>query len=466
MDAPLWHHHRVHVDSTENLTLHVNWGAGTPRTAALGSTNDTQYGALTTNDVAPQSTSGDCPSVWSESGNRPGHYLPLWAPRPAVAPSRELTDNYLDWQLRGSLVVDPQTSIEHLVPVGRCAQETSTDTANIPQDATLVTAPLHPLFNWAMPQGAPAESPAVTEASPLPPPVLPLDQVLALAQAVSDQISTAGNSAPAQTDVPAPPSAGQTVSAPALNAPSSEFSAAEGLLLDYLFGDLFAAPPLATNATTQTTPVAPSNMPGPLDISPLIGAQEHIDTPAYSTPPTPADNSDSKGHASQTRSGPSRTPSRTRRTTRYVPYNAPSPAAPSPLDSPDPDSGLNEFRCPHCEYVQRARRRVDLERHMALHAPLRARRRFPCCGIPLALIPSFDTTGMKTTTVRCALPGDGTRWVELEMVGGCGGLFSRADALKRHLDDKGCLGDHRGPWLEGVWEAMRAEGLEEYFAAH
>ncbi|KAI9062734.1 hypothetical protein FKP32DRAFT_825832 [Trametes sanguinea] len=352
--------------------------------------------------------------------------------------------------------MDPQTSIEHLLPVEHRVQPTSTESAEVRPDNTTVTDPPHPFFDWTLPLGE--LSPAVAEGLP-PPPALPLDQVLALAQAVSDQISASGNNALDRTHLSPLPS-GQEASTPAPTTRPEESTTAS-LPLNDPFWDLLSGP-LVTNSEVQPTPAASWNPPGPVDISPLLGIQDHSPTPPNTESPSPVsvDNALVNNDALKSRSGPSRAPRRTRGTARQAPYSTPSPSASSSPDSASSDTSLDEYRCPHCSYVQRARRRVDLERHMALHAPSRARRRYPCCGIPLALVPSLAGGGSKVSTVRCALPGEDKRWVELEMVGGCGGVFSRADALKRHLDEKCCLGDHRGPWLRGVWEAMCADDLE------
>ncbi|KAI8996499.1 hypothetical protein BD414DRAFT_478226 [Trametes punicea] len=58
--------------------------------------------------------------------------------------------------------------------------------------------------------------------------------------------------------------------------------------------------------------------------------------------------------------------------------------------------------------------------------------------------------------LRVVLQGGEGVW----LVGGCGGVFSRADALKRHLSKTGCWGDHRGEWLADVWEAMAGQGAK------
>ncbi|KAI0358220.1 hypothetical protein OH77DRAFT_1368287, partial [Trametes cingulata] len=95
----------------------------------------------------------------------------------------------------------------------------------------------------------------------------------------------------------------------------------------------------------------------------------------------------------------------------------------------------DRFRCPYpgCEYVQLKRRKKDLERHQARHDANKAR--FPCWGVPRERAEQYGVSleALGNMDVR--------DYHGVQMVGGCGKWYSRRDALKRHLDNDGCLGD-------------------------
>ena len=76
----------------------------------------------------------------------------------------------------------------------------------------------------------------------------------------------------------------------------------------------------------------------------------------------------------------------------------------------------DKYKCPHCPFVQKARRKADLDRHVATHA---GKNEFVCRGV----------RAEKAGEVPVELL-DGSEWV-----GGCGKTFTRKDALKRHRDN-------------------------------
>ncbi|KAF8073685.1 hypothetical protein FPV67DRAFT_760717 [Lyophyllum atratum] len=86
------------------------------------------------------------------------------------------------------------------------------------------------------------------------------------------------------------------------------------------------------------------------------------------------------------------------------------------------------FVCPVCDRVQRNRRMPDLKRHLRTHGRPSSEdktRGFWCKGVPLE---DADTYGIPSVAERFLFLGE---W----RVGGCQKTFSRADALKRHLDN-------------------------------
>ncbi|KAI0367617.1 hypothetical protein BV20DRAFT_949860, partial [Pilatotrama ljubarskyi] len=92
-----------------------------------------------------------------------------------------------------------------------------------------------------------------------------------------------------------------------------------------------------------------------------------------------------------------------------------------------------------CEYVQYQRRGKDLKRHQATHDPNSSR--FRCCGVPRERAEQYGISAEELAHMVS------TEHNGVEMVGGCGKWYSRRDALKRHLRNERCLGDHRGDWL-------------------
>ena len=86
----------------------------------------------------------------------------------------------------------------------------------------------------------------------------------------------------------------------------------------------------------------------------------------------------------------------------------------------------DKYKCPHCPFVQKARRKADLDRHVATHA---GKNEFVCRGV------RAEKAGVYEVPVELL---EGSEWV-----GGCGKTFSRRDALARHIKNSAgrCYGD-------------------------
>lgn len=115
-------------------------------------------------------------------------------------------------------------------------------------------------------------------------------------------------------------------------------------------------------------------------------------------------------------------------------------AAPESLSEPAEASAEHAWKCPHCEYVQKERRRPDLARHIATHGPNTAE--WACCGVPRALARRYGLDPAREDAYTIG---------GVEMMGGCGKAFSRRDALQRHLRVRHahgpeCVGDVKGDW--------------------
>ncbi|KAL7279349.1 hypothetical protein ACG7TL_007190 [Trametes sanguinea] len=122
--------------------------------------------------------------------------------------------------------------------------------------------------------------------------------------------------------------------------------------------------------------------------------------------------------------------------------NAPATAAAylSPAPSNDP------WQCPYCPWIQKSKRSPDLKRHIKTH--LRPEHldepEWICCGVPLVDAHAKNLPTAVTLEEPFAYAGEA-------MVGGCRKVFSRRDALMRHLRlRKGvCYGDANAPYLRG-----------------
>ncbi|KAL7279355.1 hypothetical protein ACG7TL_007196 [Trametes sanguinea] len=105
--------------------------------------------------------------------------------------------------------------------------------------------------------------------------------------------------------------------------------------------------------------------------------------------------------------------------------NAPAPLAAQHLRSPS----TNRWECPYCPYVQTTRRSPDLKRHMKTHCPSGTsdEAEWICCGVPLEDAQAMGVPQEVLEEEVFVYGGEA-------MVGGCRKVFSRRDALKRHLD--------------------------------
>ncbi|KAI0632298.1 hypothetical protein C8Q77DRAFT_914972 [Trametes polyzona] len=102
---------------------------------------------------------------------------------------------------------------------------------------------------------------------------------------------------------------------------------------------------------------------------------------------------------------------------------------------------LKAWKCPFCPYVQKTQRKQDLERHCLTHCPEAAQRKgvpLTCSGVPISEAAKY---GINLALAKRSMVDGELR------VGGCGNVFSRADALGRHLKRGDCL---RGPWRQDV----------------
>ena len=97
----------------------------------------------------------------------------------------------------------------------------------------------------------------------------------------------------------------------------------------------------------------------------------------------------------------------------------------------------NRWKCPHCPYVQRNRRSPDLKRHVETHTRDPHVAAWVCCGVPAE---NAIDLGVPSEVVRDAPLFD---FGGVTMIGGCRKVFSRRDALMRHLRKRkgACYGD-------------------------
>lgn len=95
------------------------------------------------------------------------------------------------------------------------------------------------------------------------------------------------------------------------------------------------------------------------------------------------------------------------------------------------DGGSAE--CPICSHVPAEGSPAALRRHLETHDCTLSTKEWVCCGVPEELADGYN---IQKPAKRVLHKG---RW----MVGGCEGVFSRKDALRRHVKEhkKGCAGD-------------------------
>ncbi|KAI0664268.1 hypothetical protein C8Q70DRAFT_1117682 [Cubamyces menziesii] len=113
---------------------------------------------------------------------------------------------------------------------------------------------------------------------------------------------------------------------------------------------------------------------------------------------------------------------------------------------PPPASRTNKWKCPYCSYTQTNRRSPDLKRHIQTHTRGKHEALWVCCGVPL--IDAEEEHGMPPEVVAAKEPFE---YDGMFMVGGCRQVFSRRDALKRHLRARRgvCYGDAMASYQPG-----------------
>ncbi|KAH9902583.1 hypothetical protein C8Q73DRAFT_670873 [Cubamyces lactineus] len=101
----------------------------------------------------------------------------------------------------------------------------------------------------------------------------------------------------------------------------------------------------------------------------------------------------------------------------------------------------DRWKCPYCPYVQKNKRPQELKRHKQTHDEVV---HWVCCGIPLDEALQRGDLPAEVLRTPCKYEG-------LLMVGGCQMLYSRKDALRRHLKaSRGvCYGDESRGYLLG-----------------
>ncbi|KAH9893422.1 hypothetical protein C8Q73DRAFT_761353 [Cubamyces lactineus] len=113
--------------------------------------------------------------------------------------------------------------------------------------------------------------------------------------------------------------------------------------------------------------------------------------------------------------------------------------------APPPVSRSNKWKCPYCAYTQTNRRSPDLKRHIQTHTRGEDEALWVCCGVPL--IDAQEEHGVPEA-VAAKEPFE---YEGMFMVGGCRKVFSRRDALKRHLraNQGVCFGDAMASYQPG-----------------
>ncbi|EKM51905.1 uncharacterized protein PHACADRAFT_177314 [Phanerochaete carnosa HHB-10118-sp] len=134
----------------------------------------------------------------------------------------------------------------------------------------------------------------------------------------------------------------------------------------------------------------------------------------YSPYTSPRAGSSSSASSSECGSPRTRCPQLKRTSARKEQISAPVPRTQVTSNS------SKRWNCPLCDYVQKNRRRPDLKRHILGHYQ---EDKHVCCGVPLHLASHY---GVADTA-------EVVEWRREDRVGGCWQVFSRRDALIRHL---------------------------------
>ncbi|KAI0671934.1 hypothetical protein C8Q78DRAFT_1031487 [Trametes maxima] len=129
----------------------------------------------------------------------------------------------------------------------------------------------------------------------------------------------------------------------------------------------------------------------------------------------------------------------------FCPQRNAAVSSASPAPAVDP---LNRWKCPYCTWVQDTKRGPDLRRHIETHTrPPHGetdKANWVCCGVPVGVA---EEVGVPKE-MREMTP---FKYQGMFFVGGCEKVFSRKDALARHLRQREgvCFGDARARYLLG-----------------
>ncbi|OBZ73294.1 hypothetical protein A0H81_06813 [Grifola frondosa] len=220
--------------------------------------------------------------------------------------------------------------------------------------------------------------------------------------------------------------------------------------------------PYSLRASTRTSS-ASSSLQSTSSTSPVPASQLYLDADWLGDIESEGNDSDDDyipSPRSASPKGPSR-PTSSKKSNRYTPYT-PSPASSSASRSSSRASSLSSSRgASQVSASSGPRRRNKVATPEEIAAAKIEGRNCPisgcpyihnsiqtwaCCGIPLKDLEKYDLTDANIS----AMMEMQMQFAGMTMVGGCGKMLSRRDALKRHLDNPkiGCVGDLDGEWLK------------------
>ncbi|KAI0642223.1 hypothetical protein C8Q79DRAFT_929224 [Trametes meyenii] len=201
------------------------------------------------------------------------------------------------------------------------------------------------------------------------------------------------------------------------------------------------------SSVAPSLPVGHSSVPSP---RPNPNVQRAVNPPpTHTTPPVEADTFPfarlRRRRSSRSRSGTS---------TTSAPYPPPAASSSGLVNSTrrntavspatTPIQRADRWKCPYCPYVQQSHRSPDLKRHIATHTRSTEEALWVCCGVPLI---DAREAGVPEAMAK----EEPFEYEGMFMVGGCRKVFSRRDALSRHLRKYAgeCFGDAFASYLPG-----------------